>query len=98
MVFQWMSEPGLTTLLMNQVDERERGGAAAMNYLVAFSAQAAASIVGGQLLANFGYGRVIAGAAGAAVAAALLFRRLPGVSSPELSPAHPEPAAGNVPE
>ena len=98
MVFQWMSEPGLTTLLMNQVDERERGGAAAMNYLVAFSAQAAASIVGGQLLADFGYGRVIAGAAGAAVAAALLFRRLPGVSSPELSPAHPESAAGNVPE
>ena len=98
MVFQWMSEPGLSTLLMNHVDERERGGAAAMNYLVAFSAQAVASIAGGQLLASFGYGRVLAGAAGVAVAAALLFRRLPGVSSARSSPECPEPAAGSAPE
>ena len=39
MAFQWMSEPGMNTLLMNRVEERERGGASAMMYLVAFSAK-----------------------------------------------------------
>ena len=48
MAFQWMSEPGLNSLLMNHVNERERGGASALNYLVAFGAQA---------LAAFGAGR-----------------------------------------
>jgi MFS family permease len=31
MSFQWMSEPGLNTLLMNHVAERERSGASALN-------------------------------------------------------------------
>jgi len=78
MAFQWMSEPGLSTLLMNQVAERERGGASALNYLVAFSAQALAAWGSGALLARFGYGAVLAGAAGLALAAAGLFQVLLG--------------------
>ncbi len=56
MAFQWMSEPGLNTLLMNHVDERERGGASALTYLVAFGAQAVAAFAGGVLLERFGFG------------------------------------------
>jgi MFS family permease len=78
MGFQWMSEPGLNTLLMNHVDERERGGASALSFLVAFSAQAVAAWGAGLLLARFGYGTVLAGAAGLALAAAGLFQLLLG--------------------
>jgi predicted MFS family arabinose efflux permease len=76
MVFQWMSEPGLTTLLMNNVAEGEREGAAALNYLVAFTAQGIAAFAGGRLIASLGYGPVLAGAAAIAVLAAGLFATL----------------------
>jgi predicted MFS family arabinose efflux permease len=76
MVFQWMSEPGLTTLLMNNVAEAEREGAAALNYLVAFAAQGIAAFAAGRLIAALGYGPVLAGAAAVAVLAAGLFTTL----------------------
>ncbi len=69
MAFQWMSEPGLSTLLMNGVAERERSGAAAVNYLVMFGAVALSQWVSGALLAHFGYGPTLAGAAALAVVA-----------------------------
>jgi MFS family permease len=75
-VCQWMSEPGLNTLLMNRVDEGERGGASALNYLVAFSAQALAAFLAGGLLARFGYVAVLSGAALVATLAAVLLRQL----------------------
>jgi MFS family permease len=78
MSFQWMSEPGLNTLLMNHVEERERGGASSLNYLVAFSAQAIAAFGAGALTTRFGYGVVLAGAAGIAALAAVLFPALLG--------------------
>jgi MFS family permease len=74
MAFQWMSEPGLSTLLMNGVEERERGGASAMNYLVMFAANALAALVGGAVVIRFGYGVALAGSAGLAVLAAALFQ------------------------
>ena len=77
MAFQWMSEPGLNTLLMNQVDERERSGASALMYLVAFGAQAVAAYAGGRLLERFGFGPALGTAAALAVLAALGFRFLP---------------------
>jgi MFS family permease len=73
MCVQWMSEPGLNTLLMNQVPERERSGASALNYLVVFGAQAVAAFGSGALLARYGYGAVLAGAAVLGAAAAGLF-------------------------
>ncbi|HEV3332314.1 MAG TPA: MFS transporter [Bryobacteraceae bacterium] len=76
--FQWMSEPGMNTLLMNHVDERERGGASALMYLVAFSAQAVAAFGAGALLPHVGYGVVIGGAALVAASAAGLLRVLVG--------------------
>jgi predicted MFS family arabinose efflux permease len=76
MAFQWMSEPGLNTLLMNHIDERERSGASALNYLVAFGAQALAAFTAGNLFARLGYRWTLAGAAALAAAAALLFRLL----------------------
>jgi predicted MFS family arabinose efflux permease len=74
MTFQWMSEPGLNALLMSRVTERERSGASALNYLVAFSAQAVAALGAGRLLAHLGYGVVLAGAALFAASAAALFQ------------------------
>jgi predicted MFS family arabinose efflux permease len=68
--FQWMSEPGLSALLMNNVAERERSGAAAVNYLVMFGAVALAQSAGGALLARYGYGATLAGAAALALVAA----------------------------
>ena len=76
MAFQWMSEPGLNTLLMNHVEERERSGASALNYLVAFGAQALAAFGAGSLFTRVGYGWTLAGAAILALAAASLFHVL----------------------
>jgi predicted MFS family arabinose efflux permease len=78
MAFQWMSEPGLSTMLMNGVEERERGGASAVNYLVMFGAQALAALVGGAVVTRFGYGVSLAGSAALALLAAGLFRGLLG--------------------
>jgi MFS family permease len=78
MAFQWMSEPGLNTLLMNQVREHERGGASALNYLVAFSAQAVAAEAAGALIQGFGFGPVLAGSAVLAGLAAAMFQKLLG--------------------
>ena len=76
MSFQWMSEPGLNSLLMNHIDERERSGASAAMFLVAFGAQALAAFLAGALLVKFDYGPVLAGAALLAGAAAALFGKL----------------------
>ncbi|HEY1341621.1 MAG TPA: hypothetical protein VGF59_29120, partial [Bryobacteraceae bacterium] len=73
MAFQWMSEPGLNTLLMNHVAEHERSGAAAWMYLAAFCAQAVAAFAVGGLFDRVGYGVVLAGAAMLAGVAAALF-------------------------
>ncbi len=73
MSFQWMSEPGLNTLLMNHVEERERAGASAINYLVAFGSQALAAFTAGSLFTRVGYGWTLAGAAVLTLAAAALF-------------------------
>jgi predicted MFS family arabinose efflux permease len=78
MSFQWMSEPGLNTLLLGRVAETERSGAAALGYLVAFGAQALAAFGGGALVTRFGYGAVLAGAATLAAGAAALFRGVVG--------------------
>jgi predicted MFS family arabinose efflux permease len=78
MSFQWMSEPGLNTLLMNRVAEREHSGASALNYVVAFGAQALAAYAGGVMFSRLGYGPALAGAAGLAILAAALFRVLLG--------------------
>ncbi len=76
MAFQWMSEPGMSTLIMSRVKPEERGGASSLNYLVAFTAQAIAAAVAGWFLSRAGYSPVLLAAAGLAVTAALAFRKL----------------------
>jgi MFS family permease len=86
MACQWMSEPGLNALLMNHVEERERSGASAMNYLVAFSAQAAAAFAGGELFGEYGFGPALLGAAAlAGIAAWMLWRGLSSLPCPDSS-------------
>ncbi len=88
MAFQWMSEPGLNALLMSRVTERERSGASALNYMVAFSAQAVAALAAGRLLAHFGYGVVLAGSALLAAGAAGLFQAFVNSRAAEPRAAH----------
>ena len=104
MAFQWMSEPGINTLLMSHVQPQQRGGASALNYLVAFSAQAVAAALAGTLSAHAGFPVLLLIAAGLALASALAFPRLRKQSADSLAnqptvqalPSLPEPEPGNV--
>ena len=89
---QWMSDPGINTLLMDRVREQERAGAAALMMLVAFAAQLVASFVGGAVIARFGYSTMLACAAGLAAVAAVVFRTLP-AGEPEATAVVAQPAA-----
>ena len=60
MAFQYMSEPGMFTFLMDHTKEPERGGAAALNMLVLFGGQAVAATISGLALRRFGYPPVLA--------------------------------------
>jgi MFS family permease len=79
---QWMSEPGVNTLLMERVREPERTGASALMMLVAFAAQLVASLAGGAAIAKFGYSAMLVCAAGLAAVAAVAFRALPAGRGP----------------
>ena len=74
--FQWMSEPGMYSLLMNQVSPSERSGASAINALVISGSQAIAAFVAGSALARFGYPPVLIGVSILALIAAFAFRLL----------------------
>jgi MFS family permease len=76
MSFQYMSDPGTNTLLMNQVEPARRSGAAALSFLVAFLAQALAASAAGAVVTRYGYPPMLAGAAVLAAVAAWLFSRL----------------------
>ena len=74
--FQWMSEPGMYSLLMNKVTPSQRSGASAMNFLVVSLSQAIAAAAAGASFARFGYPVVLAAIAAIALIAALMFRVL----------------------
>lgn len=76
MAAQYMSEPGMFTLLMEGVSIAERNSASALNFLVSFAGQAIAASAAGVLLARFGYPPVLTGAAVICATAAFLFRVL----------------------
>jgi MFS family permease len=77
MSFQYMSDPGTNTLLMNHVEPSQRSGAAALNFLVIFMAQALSASAAGSVVARYGYPPMLVGATLLAVTAAFLFWRLP---------------------
>ena len=82
MAFQWMSEPGMYSLLMSEVTPAERSGASALNFLVVSAAGAVAAFASGSALAHFGYPAVLTMTAGVALVAAVLFRVLLGKREP----------------
>jgi len=71
---QWMSSPGLYNLLMSRVPDGERSSASAMTMFCNALMQSGAITGAGILFARFGYPRVLAGVAGMALIAALLFK------------------------
>ena len=73
MMFQYMSEPGMFTYLMDSVAPGDRNSASALNFLVMFACQAIAAGVSGAMLARYGYPPVLAAACAMCLAAALLF-------------------------
>jgi MFS family permease len=98
---QWMTDPGINTLLMDRVREQERTGATALMMLVSFAAQLVASFLSGSSIAKFGYSTMLACAAMLAAIAAIAFRTLP---PGDAAPATTEPAVleasakGSTPE
>lgn len=76
MASQYMSEPGMFTMLMEGVPAAERSSASSLNFLVTFTGQAIAAACAGRLLHQFGYAPVMIGAAIMCAFAALLFRTL----------------------
>ena len=73
---QWMSEPGMETLLMNKMAPAERSGASALNLLVSSGVGAATALIAGTAYARYGYPTVLFGIAMVALVAAVLFRVL----------------------
>jgi MFS family permease len=87
---QWMTDPGINTLLMDRVHEQERTGASALMMLVSFGAQFVASLAGGATVARFGYSAMLGCAAVLAAVAAVAFRALPRAAEKQV----PKPDVG----
>jgi predicted MFS family arabinose efflux permease len=73
MSFQYMSEPGMFTMLMSLARLSERKGASTLNFLVINITQAVAALAAGLAVTRFGYGPVLGTAAAAVLLAALSF-------------------------
>ncbi len=74
MAFQYMSEPCLLSMLMTRVNETERGGASALNFLTISLAGSLAALVAGYGMAHSGYRLTIAILAGIITLSAVIFR------------------------
>jgi predicted MFS family arabinose efflux permease len=73
---QWVSAPGLYSLLMNEVPDAERSTASAMTMFSNALAGSAATATAGVLFTRFGYPPVMLGLAWMAFGASLLIRLL----------------------
>ena len=76
MAIQYMNEPGIYSLLMDQVPPGERSNASASTFFVTAACQALASAVMGAAIVRFGYPPVLLGIALLALAATAMFGRL----------------------
>jgi len=76
MAIQFMNEPGIYSLLMDQIPPGERSSASASTFFVSNACQAMASVAMGAAIVRFGYSAALLGIAGLAVTATLLFARL----------------------
>jgi len=73
---QWMSTPGLYTLLMTETPDKERSTASAMTMFCNSLVISAATAGAGILFTRFGYKPVLLGIAALALTVAMLFRLL----------------------
>ncbi len=73
MSVQYMSGPGIYSLLMNRLPDEERGTASAVQNIAGSLSNAAAAIITGNMIVRYGYSSVFTGIAAIAVLAALLF-------------------------
>jgi MFS family permease len=71
--FQWMNEPGLYSLLMNNVSPQERGAAAASNTFIIAVSQAIAAAIAGEAFSRLGYPTALRCIGLLALLAAMLF-------------------------
>jgi sugar phosphate permease len=85
--FQWMSEPGMYSMLMSIVPEEHRGGASAAMTIVLAVSQLVAAVAAGWSFSHFGYPAVFAAIAIIAVVAGILFK--------SVGRAHPGPLVLN---
>jgi Major Facilitator Superfamily len=76
MAVQYMNEPGIFSLLMEQIPLSQRSSASASTFFVTSACQAVASATVGAAIVRFGYSVVLLGIAGLAVMATVLFGRL----------------------
>jgi predicted MFS family arabinose efflux permease len=74
--FQWMSEPGMYSLLMDRVPPAGRSDASAWNVLVCSSSQAIAAALAGVGFVRFDYPAVLMMVAGIALLAGCSFHVL----------------------
>lgn len=77
MATQYMSEPGIYSLLMDQIPPGERSSASASTFFVTSACQALASAATGAAIVRFGYPGVLFAIALLAIAATIMFQRLP---------------------
>jgi MFS family permease len=70
---QWMTGPGIYSLLMDNIPEEERSTASAIQNFSGAICQAATAAVTGTCIVRFGYGSVLLGNAAAALVASMLF-------------------------
>jgi predicted MFS family arabinose efflux permease len=96
MAFQWMSEPGMYTLLMNKMEPSERNGASALTFLVMSLSQSFAAAAAGASFTRFGYPAVLTVTAVVALAAAAVSWLLLGNASLRISPAANELPEGGI--
>jgi predicted MFS family arabinose efflux permease len=73
MSFQYMSEPGMFSILMSIASPAEQKGAATLNYLAINGTQAVAALIAGAAVTKLGYGPVLGAAAAVVLLAAFLF-------------------------
>jgi MFS family permease len=76
MAAQYMNEPGIYSLLMDQIPADQRSSASASTFFVTSACQAIASVIVGLVIVRFGYSVVLLGIAVVAAGATLLFARL----------------------
>ena len=69
---QFMSGPGIYSLLMNQIPDEQRSAASAVQNMVGALSHSGVAVLSGFMLVKYGYPKVLAGNAVIAVAAALL--------------------------